>query len=573
MRKTFSIIISVLMVLSLCVVGISADDATKVTTSAEFLAMQADGNYILDADIVVTASYGAGETPTAFVGTFDGNGHTITVSGAPVFADLGKAVIKNLTIDGTIESDTNVGALAASVSANCFDDFTNYAVIENCVNKASVTMTVPESAEENSWWGVGGFIGKSADNGGAMFVECVNEGAITVKCTKTVKIRFYAGGFAGICDTFLARNCENKADVQFDGSYDNCLGEDGCAGFVGRVAMTSAFNFCNIEYCVNNGNVKGARYAGGFLGYAGLSGNTCQYLMDNTPYRFFANINNGDIEGKFWAGGIAGYCYCNGTNDAQTFDIEFNLVNGKMTSDQWCSPFVAYSNSTKNIMMYNVSTAELAKRTAEAKEYMFVFLGCSSSHYPDNTTIQHNYIIDDAGVVKYLTYATSDDYSKNRIDIAWGIDNNYVTVVTAAQLATGEIAYKINKAAQQNGFNQTLGTDQTPTPSLASSYVVQDGNSYKNAATSEFDPLEVLDITTIEETTKGETTAKATTAEVTTAAAPTETTAAAPTETTAAAPTETTAATGKDGGCKSVIGIGVAIVAVLGAAYVSKKKF
>ncbi len=574
MRKTFSIIISVLMVLSLCVVGISADDATKVTTAAEFLAMQADGNYILDADIVVTASYGAGETPTAFVGTFDGNGHTITVSGAPVFADLGKAVIKNLTIDGTIESDTNVGALATTCSAKIFDEFSDYAVIEKCVNKASVTMTVPDTAEKDSWWGVGGFIGKSADNGGAMFVECVNEGAITVKCTKIESCRFYAGGFAGICDTFLARNSENKGDVKFDGDYANCLGQDGSAGFVGRVAMTSAFNFCNIEYCVNSGSIKGGRYAGGFLAYSGLGGNTCQYLMDNTPYRFFGNINTGDIEAKGWAGGIAGYCYCNGTNDAQTFDIEFNLVSGKIVSDKWCAPFVGYSNSTKNTLMYNVSNAEFAKRTEEAATFMFVFLGCSSSNYRDNTTFLHNYIVDEAGIFKYLTYA--EDESKNganRIELAWGIDNNYVTIVTPAQLASGEITYKINAAAQKNGFNQTLGTDQTPTPAVTSSYVVKDGNNYKNAATAEFDPFDLIDITKAPETTKGETTAKATTAEVTTAAAPTETTAAAPTETTAAPTDVTTAATGKDGGCKSVIGIGVAIVAVLGAAYVSKKKF
>ncbi|MCR4683683.1 MAG: hypothetical protein K5647_10175 [Clostridiales bacterium] len=572
MRKTFSIIISVLMVLSLCVVGISADDATKVTTAAEFLAMQADGNYILDADIVVTASYGAGETPTAFVGTFDGNGHTITVSGAPMFADLGKAVIKNLTIEGSIESDTNVGALATTCSARTFEEFSDYAVIEKCVNKANVTMTVPDTAEKDSYWGVGGFIGKSADDCGAMFVECVNEGAITVKCTKTESCRFYAGGFAGLCDTFLARNSENKGDVKFDGDYANCLGQDGCAGFVGRVAKTPSFNYCNIEYCVNNGNIKGARYAGGFLGYSGLGSNTCQYLMDNTPYRFFGNINNGDIEGKNWAGGIAGYCYCNGTNDAQTFDIEFNLVNGKIVSDKWCAPFVGYSNSTKNILMYNVSTAEFAKRTEEAASFMFVFLGCSSSYYKDNTTFQHNYIVDEGGLFKYLTYAEDGEkYPNNRIEIAWGIDNNYVTIVTPAQLATGEITYKINSAAQKNGFNQTLGTDQAPTPSLASSYVVKDGNNYKNAATAEFDAFELIDITKAPETTKTETTAKATTAEVTTAAAPTETTAAAPTETTAA-PTDVTTAAPKDGGCKSVIGIGVAIVAVLGAAYVSKKK-
>ncbi|MCR4682380.1 MAG: hypothetical protein K5647_03495, partial [Clostridiales bacterium] len=88
----------------------------KISTAAEFLAMKADGTYYLDADITLTASYEA-----TFTGTFDGNGHTVTVSGVPMFADIGKSVIKNLTIDGSIESDRSVGALATTCSARIFD--------------------------------------------------------------------------------------------------------------------------------------------------------------------------------------------------------------------------------------------------------------------------------------------------------------------------------------------------------------------------------------------------------------------------------------------------------------------
>ena len=456
----------------------------RISTAAEFLAMKADGNCCLDADLSLTASYGA-----TFTGTLDGNGHTVTVSGVPVFADLGKAVIKNLTVEGRIDCDTDAGALAASCSANCFNDFTGYAVIENCVNRASVTMTVPDTAEIESWWGVGGFIGKSAANCGAMFSGCVNEGAVTVKCGKEERYRFYAGGFAGICDTFLARNCENRADVKFDGDYANCLSQDGCAGFVGRVAMTAGLNFCNIEYCVNNGNVRGGRYAGGFLAYSGINNNICNYLMGNTPYRFFANINNGDIEGKLYAGGIAGYCYGNGGTDIQTVDIEFNLVGGRISSDQWCSPFIAYSNSVKNIIMYNVSTAGLAKRTADAADYMFVFLGCSSVDYRLDTAVRDNYIVDDAGAVRYLTYATTDAHENNRIEIAWGIENNYVTVVSADKLATGEIAYRINEAAGTDGFRQTIGKDPAPTPSMGSSFVAFSDGRYLNRETPVFVPV------------------------------------------------------------------------------------
>ena len=574
MRKTLSIILSVIMVLSLCIIGISAADGEKISTVAEFLAMKADGTYYLDADLVITASYGAGETPVPFTGTFDGNGHTVTVT-APVFASLGKATVKNLTIEGEITATDNAGALATLVSAEIIDDFTAYAVIENCVNKAKVTMTVPETATSSSYWGAGGFIGKSVEHCGAMFIGCVNEGDVVVKCpqeTDSLKIRYSGGGFAGVCDTFLARDCVNKGNISFDGDWALCLEQDSFGGFVGRAASVASFNYINIEYCVNEGNVKGGRYAGGFCGYAGLGSNTTQYDMGNTPYRFFGNINKGEIEGKRWAGGIAGYLYTTANDNSETFDIEFNLVEGKIISARWCSHFVGYSNSICNLFKFNVGTAELAKGTGEdTQDWMFCFLGCSSANYRNDAEFHDNYVVDDAGLYKYLTYAESESNKDKIIEFSWGVENNYVTVVTAAQLATGEIAYKINKAANANGFNQTLGTDQTPTPSKDSSYVVQDGNSYKNSATAEFDPIEYYDVTTEEVTTKGETTKKETTAVVTTAA-PIETTdAPAGDDTTAAAP-ETTAAPAKKG-CKSVIGIGVAIVAVLGAAYVSKKKF
>ena len=571
MRKTLSIILSVIMVLSLCIIGISAADGEKISNPTEFLAMKADGTYYLDADLVITASYGAGETPVPFTGTLDGNGHTVTVT-APVFASLGKATVKNLTIEGEIVANDNAGALAAYVSAEVIDDFTAYAVIENCVNKAKVTVSVPESAAATTYWGAGGFIGKSVDHCGAMFIGCTNDGEVSIKCPQNnndLKIKFYAGGFAGVCDTFLARESVNNGNVFFDGTYDLCLGEDGSAGFVGRAASIASFNYVNIESCINNGNIKGGRYAGGFISYAGLGSNTCQYEMGNTPYRFYSNINTGDIEGKTQAGGIAGYLYTNGSNEQQTFDMEFNLTSGKIASNQWCSYFIGYSNSVYNKLKFNVSTAELAKVDDSAVDYQFVFLGCSSVNYRNDAEIHDNYVVDEGNALKWLCYSTGTE--GNRIEIAWGIENNYVTRVTPSQLATGEIAYKINKAANANGFNQTLGTDQTPTPSKDSAYVAQDGNSYKNATTAEFDPIEFLDVTTEEVTTKGETTKKETTAAVTTAA-PVETTdAPAGDDTTAAAP-ETTAAPAKKG-CKSVIGIGVAIVAVLGAAYVSKKKF
>ena len=48
---------------------------SEIRTAEEFAAMETGGNYKLTADITVTAPY-----PSEFTGTFDGDGHTVTLA-------------------------------------------------------------------------------------------------------------------------------------------------------------------------------------------------------------------------------------------------------------------------------------------------------------------------------------------------------------------------------------------------------------------------------------------------------------------------------------------------------------
>jgi hypothetical protein len=65
--------------------------------------MSQTGTYYLSKDITLTSSYAK-----EFKGTLDGNGHTITISGAKsIFSKLTGATVKNLTIVGEITSDTS----------------------------------------------------------------------------------------------------------------------------------------------------------------------------------------------------------------------------------------------------------------------------------------------------------------------------------------------------------------------------------------------------------------------------------------------------------------------------------
>ena len=60
-----------------------ADEATPITNAEEFAAMDPAGNYVLANDITVTEPYvhlDAKGNDQGFAGTFDGNGHTVTLA-------------------------------------------------------------------------------------------------------------------------------------------------------------------------------------------------------------------------------------------------------------------------------------------------------------------------------------------------------------------------------------------------------------------------------------------------------------------------------------------------------------
>ena len=97
MRKTLSIILCVMMLLSACSFAIpasAAPEGTAINTAEEFMAMvstpadatEPTAKYYLAADITLPASYAE-----PFWGILDGNGKTLTVNN-PVFADFSGSV-------------------------------------------------------------------------------------------------------------------------------------------------------------------------------------------------------------------------------------------------------------------------------------------------------------------------------------------------------------------------------------------------------------------------------------------------------------------------------------------------
>ena len=137
MKKALSIFLALTLLLSSFAFVYAEDTATTISTAEEFAAITADGNYILTADLTLSAGFAG-----TFTGTFDGNNHIITIGTATapaaqgVFSKLGAgAVIKNLIVDGNILSTAHAGAIAGELVAG------TSAEVINCVNFADVKST------------------------------------------------------------------------------------------------------------------------------------------------------------------------------------------------------------------------------------------------------------------------------------------------------------------------------------------------------------------------------------------------------------------------------------------------
>lgn len=171
----------------------AAGAVQNIGTAEAFAAMEPGGNYQLTADITVTAPYAED-----FSGTFDGDGHTVTLNitastpNVGLFSKLaGGAVVKNVITAGSISGKVNnVGGIAGTADGNV--------TIENCKNTASI----------KGGKGAGGILGYSEPGSGFVTISsCANMGSVS-------GTRKQVGGIAGnVVGTHIIRNCYNQGDI------------------------------------------------------------------------------------------------------------------------------------------------------------------------------------------------------------------------------------------------------------------------------------------------------------------------------------------------------------------------
>lgn len=176
--------------------GVALALAEGTVSSAEaFAAMDASGSYTLTEDITVTEPYA-----NEFTGTFDGNGHTVTLAleneageCQALFSKIAASgKVQNLGIAGTVTGKKYVGGIAGK----------NAGSIENCKNTAAI-----KGASADGRW-IGGIAGETSN--GSKILNCYNIGTISSdRSGKGVCL----GGIAGDAPSAKISNCYNAGQI------------------------------------------------------------------------------------------------------------------------------------------------------------------------------------------------------------------------------------------------------------------------------------------------------------------------------------------------------------------------
>lgn len=359
MKKIISVIITITMLAALLAtmaIGASADAPVECKDWEEF-AQKAnlsygEGNFKLMSDSVCETSV------EGFFGTFDGNGHTITVKNT-MFMDVGGgAIITNFTATNTEAIDVCPIILAINGS---FEDAP--VLLENITNNVNVDA----SGNTNR---VAGIVGSTDNENHITFKNCVNNGNIISN--------EQAGGIIGNADLasgYLYANfidCVNNGDITTSIHY--------AAGIVGNVNQHCDFVMVR---CINTGDITAREIAGGIISrILGGKANVIMYKCAST-----GNVTTTERAGEKY--GVAGLV--SRTTGTSTISIYDSFVSGTFTPatvvDETTGEVTATSGadavcqyaSTGLIMTENVkilhnsvvagSTAYTASETATGFEY------------------------------------------------------------------------------------------------------------------------------------------------------------------------------------------------------------
>ncbi len=303
--------------------------------------LRADGS-LIGADSTLRVWTPIGTYSFSYVGTFDGNGHTISglyfnntsTSYVGLFGYISNPTIKNVgLVDSYIKGYQYVGGIAGYVNGG--------AQITNCHNAA----TVYANSGYSYVGGICGYMNSST----ALVDNCCNTGYVSGYYQ-------YAGGICGYQAYGTITNSYNTGRIYANAgnSTTNSAHAGGIAGY-----MTNSASIAN---SYNTGDVEShGYYAGGIIGYMYNSNNrvtNCYNLGSVTANQYAGSIcgfvrygtiskcfNAGNVTGNSFVGGI--YGSANSASYSGNYILSGSAANSYggtfATAEEFASGKIAYA--------------------------------------------------------------------------------------------------------------------------------------------------------------------------------------------------------------------------------------
>ncbi|WNY29392.1 hypothetical protein MmiEs2_16190 [Methanimicrococcus stummii] len=250
----------------------SVDDLKKIGND---IAFPLGGDYVLINDIIITDSTwnSIGDRNNRFVGTFDGQGHSI------IFASLtGTTTLKNF--DGGNREPDGFGLFGTVGNPSSADRIE----IKNVNIVLESNLTNEANSVYYNW--IGSLVGYVHVSSPAKFL--MNNSSLTSNGNFEIKGKNHVGGLIGHADYGIFKDCSVSGDVSITAE------NNGVGGFVGHVS-DGIFENCSVSGDVS---VTAKNHAGGLIGYV------------PTYVNFTKCFVSGDVSvtaENDYAGGLVGY--------------------------------------------------------------------------------------------------------------------------------------------------------------------------------------------------------------------------------------------------------------------------
>lgn len=239
-KRLFAVLLTIALCLSLFPVMASAEDDADTVTIINSLSditnahgdytLDMSGNYKLGADITITKPIGS--AVDTFNGTFDGDGHTVTISISEsgdyvgMFAYIGAgAVVKNFTVDtATVTNDSSYDPKTGAIAGTCNGTISNVRVL---------------SVDVTSIGTIGGLVGYLS---GTVTQCSVDDGAIKIKSTADMPFGSIVGenyGTVSLCSANVTM--DHSAGASGYGYTGGLVGRNQSKGTITDCYFTGSF--------------------------------------------------------------------------------------------------------------------------------------------------------------------------------------------------------------------------------------------------------------------------------------------------------------------------------------------